>query len=99
LQAMSRLRIFSLTSDSPEWWLRADAVWRAFMRGEYDIVVLHAMKPVEVAVPNATPLAAVVAARGVVGQQNLDSAGRVAPAQLWRGANQGWPTKASSPRS
>jgi uncharacterized protein (TIGR02391 family) len=33
----------------------ADTVWRAFMRGEYDIAVLHAMKAVEVAVRNATP--------------------------------------------
>ena len=33
----------------------ADTVWRAFMRSEYDVAVLHAMKAVEVAVRNATP--------------------------------------------
>jgi uncharacterized protein (TIGR02391 family) len=33
----------------------ADAVWRAFMRGEYDMAVLQAMKAVEVAVRNAAP--------------------------------------------
>jgi uncharacterized protein (TIGR02391 family) len=33
----------------------ADPVWRAFMRGEYDIAVLQAMKAVEVAVRQATP--------------------------------------------
>jgi uncharacterized protein (TIGR02391 family) len=33
----------------------ADTVWRAFMRGEYDMAVLQAMKAVEVAVRKATP--------------------------------------------
>jgi uncharacterized protein (TIGR02391 family) len=33
----------------------ADPVWRAFMRGEYDMAVLQAMKAVEVAVRQATP--------------------------------------------
>jgi hypothetical protein len=33
----------------------ADTVWRAFMRGEYDMAVLQAMKAVEVVVRNATP--------------------------------------------
>jgi hypothetical protein len=33
----------------------ADAVWRAFMRGEFDMAVLHAMKAVEVAVRAACP--------------------------------------------
>jgi uncharacterized protein (TIGR02391 family) len=34
----------------------ADAVWRAFMRGEYDSAVLHAMKAVEVSVREAAGL-------------------------------------------
>jgi uncharacterized protein (TIGR02391 family) len=33
----------------------ADAVWRAFMRGEFDMAVLQAMKTVEVAVRTACP--------------------------------------------
>jgi hypothetical protein len=35
----------------------ADAVWRAFMRGEFDSAVLHAMKAVEVSVRDAAGLA------------------------------------------
>jgi uncharacterized protein (TIGR02391 family) len=34
----------------------ADAVWRAFMRGEFDSAVLHAMKAVEVSVREAAGL-------------------------------------------
>jgi uncharacterized protein (TIGR02391 family) len=34
-----------------------DAVWRAFMRGEYDSAVLHAMKAVEVSAREAAKLA------------------------------------------
>jgi uncharacterized protein (TIGR02391 family) len=36
----------------------ADSVWRAFMRGEYDGAVFHAMKTVEVAVREAAGLSA-----------------------------------------
>jgi uncharacterized protein (TIGR02391 family) len=36
----------------------ADSVWRAFMRGEYDVAVFQAMKGVEVAVREASQLSA-----------------------------------------
>jgi uncharacterized protein (TIGR02391 family) len=75
----------------------ADTVWRAFMRGEYDIAVLQAMKAVEVAVRNATPsldqgligvklMRAAFNATGPLTNTTADAGEQVARMELFAGA-------------
>ena len=76
----------------------ADPVWRAFMRGEYDMAVLQAMKAVEVAVRFAAPAlpasllraklmrAAFGSPRGPLTDATADPGEQVARMELFAGA-------------
>jgi uncharacterized protein (TIGR02391 family) len=76
----------------------ADSVWRAFMRGEFDMAVLHAMKSVEVAVRAAVtdhPCASLLGVKlmreafkqgGPLADASADPGEQVARMELFAGA-------------